>query len=182
MAETATLTESTGTPPESGGTLPQMDVTTFPSQLFWLVLTFGFLFVVLSRVAVPRIGGVIEARRDRINNDLETAEKLRKESNDALAAYESSLTAARGRAMAMADENRKKIAGDTERLKAEADADAQRAIGTAEARIAAMRASAEANVHAAAADAAIAIVERLIGDKVSADEAVKAVPNLKGRE
>lgn len=181
MADSATLTESTATPHEGGGTLPQMDVSTFPSQLFWLVITFGFLFVVLSRVAVPRIGGVIEARRDRINGDLEAAEKLRKDSNEALAAYETSLTAARGRAMALAEENRKRIAGDVERLKADAEADAQKTIGAAEARIAAMRVQAEGNVRAAAADAAASIVERLIGDKISAEDAAKAVPDAKAR-
>ena len=78
--------------------------------------------------------------------------------------------------MALADENRKRIAGEIETLKAKADAEAQAAMSAAEARIAATRTAALGNVKAAAGEAAAAIVEKLIGEQVGADEAIKAVP------
>lgn len=156
--------------------MPQLDVSTFPSQLFWLAITFGLLFLVMWRVAMPKIGSVIEARRHRIEGDLNTAEKLRGESNAALAAYEASLVQARARANVLAAENHKKIAGEIEAQKAKADAAAQAAMADAENRIKASRVQAEASVKNAAGDVAAAIVERLIGETVNAADAAKAVP------
>src|SRR5262245_37976006 len=121
MADPTTTTESTEAPgaPHEGG-LPQMNTETFAGQLFWLAITFGFLFLVLSRVVMPRIGGAIEARAKHIQDDLDQAERLRKESSDALTAYEAALAQARGRATSLAEENRKRVTADIEKLKNEA--------------------------------------------------------------
>jgi F-type H+-transporting ATPase subunit b len=166
-------TAADGAPHASG--LPQMNAETFPSQIFWLAITFGALFIVMWRVAVPRIGGAIEARKARIEGDLGEAERARKNAADALAAYESALAQARAKALAMADENRKKLNAEVDTLKADADAKAQSATASAEARIAAERNKAAAQVRASAADAATAIVERLIGVSVTADDAASAI-------
>lgn len=173
MAEPTATTEGTEAP--GGPGLPQMNAATFPSQIFWLAVTFVFLLVVLSRVALPRIGGAIEARRSRIEGDLGTAEKLREEAAAALKAYEAALAEARGRALALADENRKRIGGEIEALKNAADAQSQTALAAAEVRIAASRQAAMAHVRGAAAEAASDIVERLIGERIPAGEAAKAV-------
>jgi F-type H+-transporting ATPase subunit b len=170
-------TEGTVAPGEAHaeGGLPQMNVETFPSQLFWLVLTFGFLLVVLSRTALPRIGGAIEARRQRIVGDIESAEQLRKDAAAALQGYESALASARGRAVALADESRKLITAEVDRQKAAADASAHKALAEAESRIAETRNAAMAHVREAASEAAADIVERLIGERVSAADAQSAV-------
>ena len=176
-------TEGTVAPGEAHGAeggLPQMNVETYASQLFWLVLTFGFLLVVLSRTALPRIGGAIEARRQRILGDFEAAEQMRKNAAVALQGYETALAGARGRAVALADESRKVIAAEIERQKAVADASAQRTLTDAESRIAATRAGAMAHVRTVASDAASDIVERLIGERVSAAEAQAAVEPARG--
>ena len=110
--EAAPTSTGTTVPAEKSGGFPPFKVETFPSQLFWLAVTFAFLFVVLWRFAGPRIQGVIAERRTRITYDLAQAEKHRRDSEAASAAYQSALTAARGRALALADENRKCIAGD----------------------------------------------------------------------
>jgi F-type H+-transporting ATPase subunit b len=174
MAAEGGTIEGTAAPREHAG-LPQMDPSTFPSQLFWLVVTFGLLFLVLWRVTLPRIAGVIGDRRNRIEGDLETAEKMRNDASEALKAYETSLGTARGSAMAMADENRKRVAGEIDAMKAAADRDSQNAMSAAETRIAAERARAEVHVRAAAGEAAAAIVERLIGDTVGPEDALRAV-------
>lgn len=175
MAEPAQNTiEGTVEPHESAG-LPQMDVGTFPSQLFWLVLTFGFLFVVLSRVTLPRIAGGLADRRGKIDGDLGTAEASRKSAADALSAYEAALAQARARAQGLAEENRKRVIAQVDQMKAAADAEAQKAMSAAESRIAAERSKAGAQVRASAAAAAADIVQRLTGIAVSADDAAAAV-------
>ena len=155
--------------------LPQMNTQTFPSQIFWLAITFGLLFAIMSRVAIPRIGGAIAKRRGRISGDLETAEQSRKSAADALKAYEAALAAARGNAHALADDNRKRVQAEIEKAKAEADAAAHAAMNVSEKRIAADRAKAMQTVRASAAEAAADIVERLIGERIGADEAARAV-------
>jgi F-type H+-transporting ATPase subunit b len=173
MAEAAPQTHA-GTEAKTGG-FPPFDTTTYPSQLFWLAITFAVLFAVLWRIALPRIGGAIAARKGQIDGDLATAQAHRKAAEDASAAYDAALAAARSRAHALAEENRKRIAGEVERAKAAADADAQAAMAKAEAAIATTREAARTHVAGAARDAAIDIVARLIGDTVSADEAAAAV-------
>jgi F-type H+-transporting ATPase subunit b len=168
--------EGTEVPPaEAEGGLPQMHFETFPSQLFWLLITFGFLLIFLSKSALPRIGGAIETRRRKVMGDLETAEQLRKEAAAALQGYETALAGARGRALALADESRKVIASEVDRQKSAADASAQKVLGEAEARIAETRAAATAHVREVASEAAAEIVERLIGDRVSPADAKRAV-------
>jgi F-type H+-transporting ATPase subunit b len=160
--------------PQSTG-LPQMDFSTFPSQLFWLAVSFGLLFIVLSRVAVPRIAGVITERRNRIEGDLGAAERLRQDAANALQSYEAALANARARAHALADENRKRTLAGIDQAKAKADTAAQAAITEAERRIAADRSKAAAAIRAAAAEAAADIVERLIGERVAAGEVEAAI-------
>src|SRR5258707_1642611 len=162
MAASRETTEGTAVPQGHAG-LPQMNVGTFPSQIFWLVVTFGLLFLVLWRKTLPMIEGAIGQRRGRIEGDLGTAENFRKEAQGALAAYEAALAQARTRAHQLADENRKITVAEIERLKAAADAQAQSAMGIAEKRIASERSKALVGGKAAAAEAAAAIVERLTG-------------------
>src|SRR5262245_41174027 len=170
----AAATEETVGHEPSGG-LPQLDVETYPGQLFWLVITFGLLFILLSRVTLPRIAASIAARKNRIEGDLGAAERSKKDASDALAAYEAALAQARNKALAVADENRKRIVGEIDALKHRAEAKALDAMSKAEARIAAERTRAEGNIRSAAAEAAASIVERLLGIPVSGDEAMAAV-------
>lgn len=177
MAEPAT-TEMTGVPAkhEAAG-FPPFKLETFPSQLFWLAVTFTFLFVVLWRVAGPRINAAITTRRGAINGAIAEANKARADAEAAQAHYEAALTSARARANALAEETRQKLNAEIAKAKAQADAKAHDAMSAADARIASTRETAKAAVGVAARDAAIAIVERLTGDKISADEAAKALGN-----
>jgi F-type H+-transporting ATPase subunit b len=177
MAETPSTTETTGAPGghhEAAG-FPPFKTETFPSQLFWLAVTFAFLFVVLWRIAGPRIAGTIAARRGRINDDLAKAQAARSDADTANGTYLTALAGAKARAQALADANRKTIVAEIDRAKAEADARAQEDIAKAEARIGEMRNAARGEVTRAAAEAAAQIVARLLGEQVSASDAAEAV-------
>ena len=173
MAEPTTT--GTAVPPDQGGAFPPFKTETFPSQIFWLAITFAFLFVVLWRLAGPRISGTIAARRGRIDGDLAEAQKHKSDAEAAQAAYQTALAGARARAQSLADANRKSIHDEIEREKAAADARAQDDVAKAESRIAATRGEARGHVVAAARDAAVQIVAHLTGETVSPDEAAAAV-------
>ena len=173
MAE-GTTTATTEVPHKEGG-FPPFDTTTFPSQLFWLVVTFGFLFLVLWRLSGPRINSAITNRRAAINGAVKKAADARAEAEAAQSTYASALAGARGRAASLAEETRQAMAAEIAKAKAAADAEAAGAMAAADARIASTREAARGHVKLAAQDAAIAIVEHLTGEKVSADEAAKAI-------
>ena len=168
-----TTTASTEAPKAAG--FPPFDQTTFPSQLFWLVVTFAVMFVVLWRVAGPRINGVITSRRGAINSDIEAAQRARGDAESASAAYDAALHQARARANALAEETRQKLNAEIAQAKAHADAEAAAAMARAQERIAATQVEARGHVAKAAAEAAIAIVARLTGETVSAADAAAAV-------
>lgn len=170
---------STGTEQPHGAGFPPFKTESFPSQLFWLTITFAVLFVVLWRFAGPRIASVIGERKERIDGDIATAAKHKEEAVKALASYNAALADARARAHKEAEEHRKSVVAEAELAKAEADDEAHKASARGEAKIAAMRLEAAQHVTKAAQDAAAAIVERLIGDKVSPEEAAAAI---NGRE
>jgi F-type H+-transporting ATPase subunit b len=175
MAGTASTTATTEAPAGHKGGFPPFDTTTFPSQIFWLVVTFAFLFVVLWRVAGPRINGVITSRRGAINGDIAAAQKARADSEEASAAYQTALQGARKRAQALAEETRQTLNAEIAKAKTAADEAATAAMARAHERIAATQEQARGHVAKAAAEAAIAIVARLTGETVSPADATAAV-------
>ncbi len=93
--------------------LPQLDFSSYPSQIFWLIVTFTVLYTFFARKTLPEISGVLESRRDHIQNDLDTAEKLREEAEDAHRAYDEALEKARSEASNMFIESDNKIKEET---------------------------------------------------------------------
>ncbi len=164
-----------------GGGFPPFDSSTFASQLVSLVIAFVALYVIVSRIALPKVGGVIEARQKAIDGDLAAAQKLKDESDAALKAYESELAAARARAQAIGSETRDRMnaAAEAERKTLEERLAAK--LAEAEKAIASTRASAMSNVRGIAADAAAAIVQQLTGKAPDANAVNSAVDaSLKG--
>jgi F-type H+-transporting ATPase subunit b len=155
------------------GPFPPFQPETFASQLVWLAITFVILYVMASKIALPRIGGILEARRERIEGDLAEAQRLKTESDAALAAYEKSLADARARAQALASSVRDKQAAEAEAHRKALDVKLNAQLAEAEKTIAAAKTSAMANVRGIAAEAAAAIVKRLAGITPS-DETVSA--------
>lgn len=159
----------------SGGGLPQLNTHMFSPQLFWLVVTFVTLFLLLWKVALPRIGEVLEERADRIARDLEAAQRLKTETDKALADYEKALADARGKASGIAKQTRDALAAETEVKKASVEKTLAGKLAQAEQRIAATKTKALTAVNDIAADTAGAVVSKLIGQNVSAEEIKKAL-------
>jgi F-type H+-transporting ATPase subunit b len=176
MADSSATTATTEAPaPHHAAGFPPFKTETFPSQLFWLAVCFAFLFVVLWRIAGPRINGVITSRRSTINADIAAADQARGDAEAASATYQTALAGARARAQAMAEDNRQKLNGEIAKAKADAEADAHRAMADADARISTTRFEARGHVIKAAEEAAIAIVARLTGETISSTDAAAAV-------
>tara|TARA_R110000868_G_scaffold76499_2_gene219882 strand:+ start:27121 stop:27720 length:600 start_codon:yes stop_codon:yes gene_type:complete len=146
----------------SGG-LPQLDVSTWPGQLFWLAVTFSLLFLMMWRVVLPRIRNAIEERRDRIADDLDTAAQLKQKADDSAAEYERVLHDARAKAHALALSTRDSVDAAMKAEAAEADAEIAKRQEAAEHLIADMRTKALAEVNSIAADATRAIIDQLTG-------------------
>jgi F-type H+-transporting ATPase subunit b len=142
---------------------PPFDKQTFASQLVWFAIFFIVLYVLIGRFAIPRIGGIIEARRGRIEGDLAEANRLKEQSDQALKAYEKSLADARGRAQALANETRDKLGAEAEQRRKALEGQLNLKLAEAEKAIAVTKTAAMTNVRGIAVDIATAIVERLIG-------------------
>ncbi len=166
---------TTGTEAPHNAGFPPFKTESFPSQIFWLTISFAVLFVVLWRIAGPRLAVVIAARKDRIDGDLAAAAQSKMDAEAAEAAYQAAMAAARAGAHKTAEETRKRIEAEVEKAKAEADTLAKEDTVKAEARITEQRVEAAEHVTKAAQDAATAIVARLIGDTVSPEEAWAAL-------
>ncbi len=153
---------------------PPFNPETFASQLLWLAITFGALYLIISRIAIPQIGGILESRRTRIEGDLKEAERLRVETERAAAAYEEALAEARANAHAIAEETRQGIRTDIEGKRAKIESDLSGKVAEAEAAIAVTKSAALSNVEQIAAETAAALVAQLSG-AVSEAEARQAV-------
>jgi F-type H+-transporting ATPase subunit b len=155
--------------------MPQLELHDFAPQLIWLVISFVTLYIIMARVALPRIANVLEERRDRIASDLDKAEQLKQKTDEAIAAYEESLAEARNHAHAIAQETREKLSGEVDAEKSVVEKQIAEKTTKAEARIADAKAAALTRVNEMAEDAAEAIVKQLIGGKVTSKEVTQAV-------
>ncbi len=155
--------------------MPQLDPNTFSPQIVWLTISFIVLYLVMARVALPRIAEVLEARQDRIADDLEQASKLRDEAAVAIATYEAALAEARSEAQAMTTAAREKAAAEAAQENARLKDKLWRQVALAEERIAAAKDEAVANLRQAAGEAARAAIAKLIGLDIDEAAAARAV-------
>ncbi|MEW5424304.1 F0F1 ATP synthase subunit B [Amorphus sp. 3PC139-8] len=158
---------------------PAFDAATFPSHLFWLVVSFGLLYFLMIRVIVPRLGGILEDRRDRIAGDLGEAERLREETDAAIEAYETELAEARKKAHSIASDRREQIKADIEARRRKAEADLNEKIGSAETQIAEIKQQALGEVEGIATDAAEAVIDTIGALSVDRSEIATAVKAAK---
>lgn len=169
---THATTEAHGGEHEAG--FPPFDPTHFGTQLIWLAITFAVLYVVLSRLALPRIGGILEDRKGRIDADLAAADASRQKTDAAIAAYEAALAEARKQSQAIAEETRNSIKADLDAKRGAVETNLNKKVTDAEARIKATKTEALGHVGEIAADTVETLVGQLVG-KVSAKEARDAV-------
>lgn len=165
-----------------GAKLPQLDIATFPTQVFWLVVSFLVLYVLVSRVALPRISEVLEERQDRIADDLDKAETLKKEAEQVRMEYEKALSEARNKAHIVLREAQDAAAKNATEAEAVARETVANMLKDAETRIAVARSDAMSNVRNVARDVAGDAVAKLIGIEVSGEEVDRAVDaTMEGR-
>ena len=154
--------------------MPQLNPDYFSNQIFWLLVALVVIYFVLSRVALPRIAGILAERQGTITNDLAAAQDLKARASEAEAAYDKALADARAEAQRIAGETRAAIQGDLDAAIAKADAEISAKAAESEKAIADIRAGAQEAVKEVAADAAKDIVA-LMGGKADARSITAAV-------
>ena len=154
--------------------MPQLCADWYLNQIFWLLVALAAIYFVLTRVALPRVGGVLAERSGTISNDLAAAEDLKRQAADAEAAYDKALADARAEAQRIAGEARDSMRADLDRAIEEADARIAERTAESEAQIAEIRSGASQSVREVARDVAAEIVRALGGnpDQSAIDAAV----------
>jgi F-type H+-transporting ATPase subunit b len=189
MAQSAQTTPSDTTQTQVGqeggahSNFPPFDPSTFPSQLVWFAIAFGFLYWYMSKRGLPQLGAVIEGRKAQIARDLDDATALQQKADEAAAAHERTLAEARAKAQTLAQAARDAAAADALAKRKVLEDELAAKLAAAEREIGAMRAEAMANVADVAREAAAAIVERLAGrpaDPAAVAAAVSSVKSLSG--
>ena len=158
---------------------PPFDSSTFPSQLVWLAISFGALYYVMAKKALPAIGATIKLRKDRIAKDIDDATAMQQKADAAAAAHEKALADARARAQSLAQATRDQLAAEADAKRKLVDEELTAKFAEAERLIAASREQAMANVGAIAREATAAIVERLIGRPAKPEAIAAAVDSQK---
>jgi F-type H+-transporting ATPase subunit b len=160
---------------EEGAHFPPLDSSTFSSQLLWLAIFFGLLYWLMSKLVLPRIASILDARSGHIQNDLAKAKALQEQTTAAVQAYEKAFADARVEAQAIATETRGKLSAEVEEQRRALDDSLSKKIASAESRIANSRAKAMSEVKNLAGEAAASIVEQLTGAKVTKTAVAKAL-------
>lgn len=178
--EAAAPATTEGTGAEGHGAFPPMDAHSFPSQIFWLVIFFALLYLLMSRVALPRMAAVLSNRHKAIEADLSKASALKNETERAVKSYEKALADARANAQGIAAETRARMDAEVDAEKTALEKTLAAKLAEADSRIATSKAQAMKDVNEVAAESAAEIVAELTGAQVSKAEAAKAIAALKG--
>ena len=157
--------------------MPQIDqiASIYASQLFWLVVVFGLIYLLIGRAMLPKIARTVDDRNGRIVGDLAAAEAARAQADASEQTYMDALAKSRNEAQAAAGRAKAEAALASEARVKAADADIHARTAAAEARLDTARAEAEASIDAVAAEAAQEMVQRIAGLSIDRDAAVRAV-------
>ena len=171
------------TSPLSGekAAFPPFDARTFAGQLFWLAITFGALYWLMSRVALPRVGAILGERAATIARDLDGAARMQAKAEETAQAYEKALAEARGNAQSIAQSAREAGAKASDERRKTVEAELSGKLEQAEQTIAATKTEAMSNVRGLGSEVAAAIVSRLTGETPTAAEADAAVDQVLAR-
>ena len=154
----------------SSGGLPQFDLAQWPGQIIWMLIVFGVMLFLFAKVFVPKVGGTIDAREDRISGDIGEARRLRDQSEADAKAAEAEMNTARANAHRTAAEAKAKSNAESAQRGAALEAELNAKLAKAETRIRASRDEAMSHVRAIAGDTAGAIVGKLTGVPATVEE------------
>ncbi|HEV2364321.1 MAG TPA: hypothetical protein VGS12_09020 [Caulobacteraceae bacterium] len=166
---------STPAEPATSG-MPQLDFAQWPGQIAWAIIIFAALYLVFWRLILPRLGGAIDAREDRIAGEIGEARRLRDDARAQAEAAAQEMGKARARARKIAEDAAEEVKAKAAAARADADARFSAQLAEADARIAAARHRAMGEVRAIAAGAAEAIVVRLTGVPADGATIASALP------
>ncbi len=175
----STNTETGTADSGASGVFPPFNADTFSSQLLWLAITFGLFYFLMSKIALPRISSILETRSGRIAQDLDEANRLKTESDEAIAAHEQELADAKSRAHGIAQEAKDAARVELDAKRAAVEADMAAKVADAEERIAGVKAKAMGEVGAIAEDTTAVLVDQLMSAKVTKADIAAAVSSAK---
>ncbi len=161
------------------GPFPPFDPATFAPQLIWLAVVFGTLYLLMSRVALPRIESILETRRARIAGDLDDAAQMQQKAQTAGLAYDKTLSDAKAKAQTMAQQMRDQLAADANAKRKTIEDELNAKLSEAERGIAATKAQAMSHVTEIATSAAADIVAHLTGKPADAQQIAQAIAAAK---
>jgi len=162
----------------AGAGLPQLDISTWPSQLFWLVVLFTAGYILMAKFVTPRIGSVLEERRAKLDEDLGKARSASEDAARIRAEYEADLDAARSAAAETAKQAAAEATKQAEASDAKIAKKLAEKVAKAEAKLATARSEAMANLNNVAAEAALAAVAQLANIQTTAAQAGKTADKL----
>ena len=162
----------------AGAGLPQLDISTWPSQLFWLVVLFTAGYILMAKFVTPRIGSVLEERRAKLDEDLGKARSASEDAARIRAEYEADLDAARSAAAETAKQAAAEATKQAEASDAKIAKKLAEKVAKAEAKLATARSEAMANLNNVAAEAALAVVAQLANIQTTAAQAGKTADKL----
>ena len=152
-------TSTTDLPVEPG--MPQLDFSTFPNQIFWLVVTIIAIYFVLSKIALPRIGEVLSDRQDTIEHDIARAEELKQKADQAEEAYNKALADARIEANNIINDTKAEIKAELNAKIAEADIEISKRAKESEKKLKEIREKAQSSILEVAREIALSIVKKV---------------------
>jgi F-type H+-transporting ATPase subunit b len=155
--------------------MPQLDVATFIPQIAWLVITFFALFFIVWKAVVPRVGGVLETRQRKIEDNLDKAAKFKADAEAAIKAYEKTLADARVEAQSIVAQVKSELDTVAAERQQELDAKVAARISEAEDQITKAKADALTNIQAVTVELARSAVEKLIGEAADGAAVASAV-------
>ncbi len=158
---------------------PPFDKANFASTLIWLAISFGLLYYLMSKIALPRIENILETRAGKIAKDLGEAHAAREKSEKAAAEHDRTIAEAKAKAQAVAQQTQAKINADNDEKRHSLESELNAKLADAEKQIQDTKAKAMGNVESIAADAAAAIVERITGQPADAKAVAAAVASAK---
>lgn len=155
--------------------MPQLDVSTFVPQLFWLAVTFVLLLLLMAKIGLPRVGGLIEARRRRIDDDLDRAAQLKTEAEAVLAAYQETLARARAEAQTAVKDTTERMAAEAAERQRRLSQSLAQQTAQAERQIAAAKQRALSDMNDIATEVARSVTEKVTGSAADPTRLAAAV-------
>ena len=172
----------TGTPATGGHgetSFPPFDPVNFTPMLIWLSLSFGLLYLLMSKIALPRVESILHARAHKITQDIGEANAFRARSEEAAAAHDKTIADAKAKALALAQETHARLNAETEANRLALEAELNARLAASETQILEMKAKAMGNVEAIASEAAAAIVQRITGQPADPTAIARAIATSK---